>query len=240
MYYRIADLTVKIDFLGITMERAEKYRIDPVENPDIDIPVEDIKNQVYDFIAKYPMLQGSWIEHNSTLLCFCRQLIRFNGMRLHSSAVVVDGKAYLFSADPGTGKSTHTKLWLKQFGDKAYILNDDKPIIRFVDGTFYAYGSPWSGKDDLSVNKGVPIAGITMLERGKKNEIDRFFGVEALAALMRQLPRPRKLEYRSKVLKLLDKLINDVPIWKLKCNMDPEAAIVSYEAMSGQKFEKEI
>ena len=73
-------------------------------------------------------------------------------MLLHSSAVVVDGYAYLFSADSGTGKSTHTGLWKQHFGDRAYIINDDKPAIRKVDGEWYVFGTPWSGKTDTSVN----------------------------------------------------------------------------------------
>ena len=155
-------------------------------------------------------------------------------MMLHASAVVVDGRAYLFSADCGTGKSTHVGLWLKRFGERAYILNDDKPAMRIVNGTWYAFGTPWSGKYDLSTNTGVPIAGIAMLERSDANEIARFQGKDAIYAIYRQLNRKTETAaFRIKQLELLDKLLTQVPVWKLKCNMDPEAAMVSYEAMSG-------
>jgi len=155
---------------------------------------------------------------------------------LHSSAVVVDGRAYLFTADSGTGKSTHASLWLRQFPNNAYILNDDKPALRLINGTWYAFGTPWSGKNDISVNAGVPVAGIAVLERGENNEIAPFSGVAAIHALLKQVNRPILMEYRVLLLELLDKLITKVPVWKLKCNLDAEAAIAAYEGMSGQKF----
>lgn len=158
---------------------------------------------------------------------------------LHSSAVVVDGKAYLFSANSGTGKSTHTGLWLQLFGDRAYILNDDKPALRLEDGVWYAYGTPWSGKHDISVDARVPVGGIAMVHRGEENSIRPFYGKDAVLELMRQVNRPKDMQFRMKLLELLDQFFNLVPIWYLECNMDQEAAIVAYEAMSGQKY-KEI
>lgn len=239
LYYSIAGLTVKMDTFGMTRERAEKYRIDPVENPDIVISTQELIDSGFNYIEKWTEMDDDWKENWATLIMFCRKLIAFDGMRFHASAVVVDGKAYLFTADPGIGKSTHTLLWLNQFGNRAYILNDDKPIIRLIDGILYAFGSPWSGKYDISANIGVPIAGIAILERGDKNVISRCSGLKALVSIMKQLNTSKFKDYRTKMMELTDKLVTQVPIWKLECNMDPEAAIVSYEAMSGQKFIKE-
>ena len=151
---------------------------------------------------------------------------------LHSSAVVIDSKAYLFTADSGTGKSTHTALWRKLFGEKAIILNDDKPALRFKDGKWFAYGTPWSGKNDLSANMKVEVAGIAILKRAETNSIKRVFGVEAISAILKQVNRPKNEIARSKVLELLDKLILNVPVWELNCNTELEAAKISYEAMS--------
>ena len=158
---------------------------------------------------------------------------------LHASAVVVDDYAYLFSADSGTGKSTHTRLWLDRFGEQAFILNDDKPALRLEDGVWYAYGTPWSGKHDLSVNARVPVAGICMLHRAEKNEIQPYTGSKAIFELLKQTLRPADPELRAKLMELLDKLMTMVSIWQMGCNMDPEAALVSYEAMSrGRKDDR--
>lgn len=168
----------------------------------------------------------------STAANFYRQLLDFEGMMLHSSTVVVDGFAYCFTADSGTGKSTHTGLWLQEFGERAYILNDDKPALRREDGVWYAYGTPWSGKHDISVDERVPLGGIACLSRAAENTIRPFSGTAAIGAIFKQLNRPRSPEYRMKLLELLDKLIREVPVWQLCCNMEPEAARVAYAAMS--------
>lgn len=230
-YYKIAGMTVKMDSYGRTEEQAIPYRCEPCDAVDFTVISNWQKWQ-----EAYPQASQDDCEYLATGMYFYRQLIDRDGLMLHSSAVVVDGKAYLFTADSGTGKSTHTSLWLEQFGDWAYILNDDKPALRLEDGVWYAYGTPWSGKHDISRNERVPLAGIAVLERGEKNEIMPFGGIEAIGAIMKQVNRPKAAEYRAKLMKLMDKLITQVPIWKLRCNMDPEAVVISYEAMSGEKI----
>ncbi|MBQ6718942.1 MAG: hypothetical protein IJN20_01145 [Oscillospiraceae bacterium] len=232
-YYKIADLTVSMDTFGRTAKQAEPYLLQQHNSADIKI-----KSNWKQWKNTHPYLSDEDCEYLMTGSSFYAQLLDYNGLMLHSSAVVVDGKAYLFSANCGTGKSTHTKLWLKQFGEKAYILNDDKPALRLVNGTWYAYGTPWSGKYDISVNIGVPIAGIAMLERSEKNEITPWGGREAIFRIYCQTNRSKDEKLGIKILEQLDKLMVDVPIWKLRCNMEPEAAIVAYEAMSGEKWRK--
>jgi hypothetical protein len=189
--------------------------------------------------VKYPTLSDDDGEYLATGKSFYQQLLKYDGFMLHSSAVVVDGKAYLFTANSGTGKSTHTSLWLQLFGNRAYILNDDKPALRLIDGVWYAYGTPWSGKNGINVNTGVPLAGIAVVTRNEKNEIEPFCGKDAIFAIFSQTNRKTNtVAHRAKLLELMDKLMWSVPVWKLKCNMDPEAAIVSYEAMSGCKYEE--
>lgn len=226
-YYKIAGLTVAMDSFGKTVEQAKPYLTDAVECPDITITSNWRKGK-----EKYPQLSDESCEYLSTGGSFYRQLVNFNGIMLHSSAVVMDGKAYLFSAPCGTGKSTHTALWLKEFGESAYILNDDKPAVRLEDDVFYAYGTPWSGKTDQNVNRRVPIGGICILSRGEENKIERVTGKTAILGIYSQTLRPKRVEYIDKVFYLIEKIIENVPIWQLHCNTDPEAAHISYNAMS--------
>lgn len=225
-YYKIAGLTVKMDSFGRTVEQAAPYLCEPCQDPQIVIT-----SNWSEMKQRYPMCSDDVGEYMATGTSFYRQLLDFGGMMLHSSAVVVDGQAYLFTADSGTGKSTHTQLWLKKFGARAFILNDDKPALRLEDDGWYAYGTPWSGKYDISVDTRVPVAGIAVVERGEVNSIEPFGGIAAIHAILKQVNRPKAKEYREKLLELLDKLITQVPVWKLHCNMDPEAAEVSYSAM---------
>ncbi len=226
-FYRIAGLTVAMDSFGRTPVQAEPYRCEPVENPDITISQTIWK--IYK--DRYPDASDDLAEYMMTGTSFYRQLLDFGGMMLHSSAVVKEGRAYLFTADCGTGKSTHTQLWLREFPD-AFILNDDKPALRRENDGWFAYGTPWSGKTDQNVDARVPLAGIAILERAEENAIAPYRGIDATRALLKQVNRPKAAEYRIKLMDLLDRLIAEVPIWKLSCNMEPEAAHLSFETMS--------
>ena len=224
--YKIAGLLVAMDSFGRTEEQARPYLCDSQQMEEFVV-----QSNISAVRETFPDVTDDMAEYLSTGSSFYRQLLKYDGFMLHSSAVVVDGRAYLFSADSGTGKSTHTQLWLKHFGERAYILNDDKPALRIVDGKWYAYGTPWSGKYDMSTNAGVELAGIAMLERAKENKIEPYTGKSAVFGIFRQANRPIAYEYREKLLTLIGKLIADVPIWKLECNMEDTAAEVAYNAM---------
>ena len=163
---------------------------------------------------------------------FYKKLLQHGGLMLHSSAVVVDGKAYLFTADSGTGKSTHTGLWLKLFGDRAYILNDDKPAIRALEDGVFAYGTPWSGKTDMNINVKAPIAGICFLERSENNWIERVDSNTALAGILNQTIRPFEMKGMDLLLSHIEKVITNVPVFKMGCNISHEAAIMAHREMS--------
>ena len=229
-FYRIAGLLVQMDSFGRTVEQAEPYLTDETGSPDIVI-----HSQWQNLQKMAPHLSDESCEYLSTGSSFYRQLLDYDGMLLHSSAVVMEGRAYLFSAPCGTGKSTHTKLWLQVFGDKAKILNDDKPALRMEDGSFYAYGTPWSGKHDASLNIRVPVGGICILRRGEENRIEPYSGTMAIFDILSQTARSKSPVMTEKLLTLLDRLLEKVPVWKLECNMDPAAALVSYTAMSGKE-----
>lgn len=231
--YKVAGLTFRMDTFGRTAEQAEAYRCNLTD--EVDFCVEPLWESVKD---EYPELSDDMGEYLASGAVFYKHLLDYDGLMLHSSCVVVDNKAYLFTADCGTGKSTHTQLWLSLFGDRSFVLNDDKPAIRMENDSWYAYGTPWSGKYDISVNTRIPVAGIAAIERGETNEITPFSGLPAINAIMKQVNRPKAAEYRAKLMELMDKLITEVPIWKLRCNMNPEAAVISYEAMSGEKWRR--
>ena len=233
-YYRITDLVVGMDSFGRTVQQAEAYRI--AENPTADILISSDWQALQ---KRQPHLSDEDCEYLSTGASFYYQLLNFDGLVLHSSAVVVGGRAYLFSAPCGTGKSTHTALWCKEFADeRAFILNDDKPALRLIDGKWYVYGTPWSGKHDCSVNTRVPLGGICVLCRGEENKIEPFTGASVIAALIEQTTRPRNPEQMQKMLSLLDRLITGAPIWRLECTPEPEAAHVARCAMEGFYAEK--
>ena len=150
---------------------------------------------------------------------------------LHSSAVEYEGKAYLFSGPCGMGKSTHARLWQQVFGPAAQVFNDDKPALRCMDDRWYAYGTPWCGKDGINQNKKVPLAGICFLKRGQENQIRRLSQQEAAIHILWQTQRYRVLENLERHLPIVDKLATEIPVYEMCNNAMPDCARLSYETM---------
>lgn len=231
--YSIADLTVNMkNPTGRTKKQAIPYLADnQSENQKIDIEIEITEKRVNDYVNAHPELDaGDW-EYMLSGTDFYKSLIDFNGILLHSSCVVVNGYAYAFSADPGTGKSTHTGLWLKHFGEKAHILNDDKPAIRIINCKVYACGTPWSGKYDYSTPEIVPLAGICFLQRSDTNWIRKAETTKAVYNIFSQTARQISAEKMEKLFDILEEIFSKVPIWDLGCNISEEAVLTSYNAM---------
>lgn len=230
MKYEIADIIVDLDIKYpklTTQSEAYKYIGDKKANATIRLP----EGFMEDYNAAYPYFDLETIEYMLLGAQYYTALIYFDGMMLHSSCVVYDNKAYLFSAPSGTGKSTHTQLWLKRFPG-AYILNDDKPAIRITPNGIFAYGTPFSGKTDLNVNTAVKIGGICFVERSETNRIEKMPTDEALFNLLNQTVRPHKEDEMDKLLQTLEKVVEEVPTYRLFCNMELEAAEVSYNGMN--------
>ena len=234
MYYKIADCVVQYKpIYGLLGGQMEAYRCGE-SKPDIVLHItkEFCKEQQ----RENPHLTEAQCEYIFAGAEFYRKLLAFEGFVLHASAVTMDGKAYLFSADSGTGKSTHTKQWQKYFGaDKANILNDDKPAIKLEGEKFIAYGTPFSGKSDENLNIKRDLQGICMLERGVKNKIWRINSREAIPLLIKQTILPRKEQSIDQLFFMLDKLLKDVPVYRMQCNISEEAAKMAYETMRGEK-----
>ncbi len=229
MKLKVADLIIEFEpKYNMMKERIAQYKYDGKEEPDITI---NLSNQFYiDRQKDNPHLSLEECEAIYTASYFYTEIVKFNGVMLHASAVQYENYAYLFSADSGTGKSTHTHLWLEKF-PTAEILNDDKPAIRYIDGKFYAYGTPWSGKFDESINTKTEIAGITFLSRGSTNEIHRVSGADTMMDFMNQTVRPVKKDYMILFMDTLDKILTNIPVYRLKCNISLEAVEASYNAM---------
>ena len=162
----------------------------------------------------------------------CRRLPPLGGMLLHS-AVISDGvRGYAFTANSGVGKTTHIKLWQQTFGEEIRIINGDKPILRKRDGVWYAYGTPWCGKEGWNVNTAVPLAGICFLRRGETNTVAPFGVNEAVAEIMPQLLLPDDPPCLMATLDMLDGLLTEVPLFELHCTISEEAARIARAAMT--------
>lgn len=213
-----SDITVtKAD---VAFEREKSRREDALEG----IPVREFSDEYLETLA---------LQRKLTELFFEKGILLF-----HGSVVAVDGEGYLFTAKSGTGKSTHTRLWREYLGERAVMVNDDKPFLKLHGERVIAYGTPWNGKHQLGCNMSVPLKTICILERGEKNEIEPITPREALPMLVQQSQRPMDRKKLGLYLDLVDQLSKKVAFYRLRCNMELEAAKVSFEAMSADRKEK--
>lgn len=239
----------KIELAGIPMEVLHRYDLIKEACRDYLIPddtgaavsfatTDDRMQFSRDYVKKESGndLSDDAAELDATHYDLYGKLTEFDAFWLHSVIVEREGKGYAFTAKPETGKSTHAKLWLKAFPD-ARIINGDNAIIRRQpDGTFYAYGTPFCGKEGYHVNTGVPLKGICFLSRGKENRIRPFDPDFAVNCLCRDnfCITPENAEAH---LRLYRQLTEQVPCYLLECNMDVEAALVAWQGMNREDAE---
>lgn len=200
----------------------------------ITVTEQDIENEkkLYSYPCTSSMANSSFIYR-----CICHEAIKRGGFFLHSAVVEYKNKAYAFLAPSGTGKSTHIKLWRKLLKNEVSIVNGDKPLIMpCPEGGFLAYGTPWSGKEGWARNVWVKTAAICVLNRGKNNSIKEISPISAMAAIMKQTLIPSHPDEAGALLENVDRFISSgIRCFYLECNMDIEAAITSFEKMTGDK-----
>lgn len=157
----------------------------------------------------------------------------YSTLMVHSSAIIKDGKAYLFLGKSGTGKSTHSRMWLSAFPD-TILMNDDHPVIRVhEDGTVMAYGSPWSGKTHCYKNISAPVGAIVRISRADDNHAQRLRPIEAYASLMTSCSGMTwEKSFADAKDSTLQKIISSVPSWTMHCLPDENAAIVCHDSVS--------
>lgn len=204
-------------------------------------PPSFIANVTHGDIEKEIQMVNEFPKPFAESLALFRKLCKYclnnaDGIIFHSSVVMVDGNAYIFTAPSGTGKSTHTRLWRELLGKRAVMVNDDKPIIRYEEGEFYVYGTPWNGKHNLGCNCRAKVKAICKLYRSKENQICKASKAEMLLTILNQTLRPEQEEDADKLLSLIEKMLCTVDIYTLGCNISKEAAKLSFSTMSGESI----
>ena len=223
-----------------TREYCRPYLADTEPDVFVQITPEDLafEQMMLDKEAaeeglKRRQFKEPFLERTAIQRYVADKLVARNTLLLHGSTVAVDGKAYMFTAPCGTGKSTHTRLWRELFGERAVMVNDDKPFLKITPDGVLAYGSPWSGKHGLASNVCVPLKGICLLHRGSENMIRCAEPKDLIDFLRRQAHVPTDASLAQKAFSLVDALAETVPLWEMNCNKELDAAQVAYSAMKG-------
>lgn len=206
-----------------TVEITEALRTEEQKRLDEEADREGLKRRIF----SQPFLERAAIQRRIASI-----LLQQDVLLLHGSTVAVDGRAWLFTASCGVGKSTHTRLWRELLGERAVMVNDDRAFLRRSPERYLAFGSPWSGKHGLDTNISANLAGICILSRGKENAIRPASPEEALAFLLGQMYLPEEAS-AGKIRELTRQLVRNVPVWQMNCNKEIEAAAMAYTVMSG-------
>ena len=209
-----ADYSVTISQENIGYERERSAREDIAEGRD----VIEYSDSYLEELAVYRKIADKMLEYDTILF--------------HGSVIAVDGVGYLFTAKSGTGKSTHTRYWREVFGERAVMVNDDKPLLHVSDGGVTAFGTPYNGKHRLGTNTAVPLKAICILTRSEKNYIEPVTRSQVYTMLLQQVNRPADAVKMQKTLQLIDRLAENVKLYRLGCNMSPDAAKVAFEGMN--------
>ena len=228
--YRLAGLTIGIDSLYSEVHAmCAPYSAEGPADFSVSTGQEDIGLEAQKADPGI-VFTDSYLETLAVYRKIAEKLPYYGAFLMHGSCVAADGYGYIFSAKSGTGKSTHAALWRKLLGDRAVMVNDDKPLVRCVDGCTMAYGSPWDGKHHLSSDVSVPLKAVCFLERAETNRIERLSHAEALPLMVRHVYRPSDPEALQKTMELLGSL--DIGFYHLQCNMEISAARLAFSEMS--------
>lgn len=238
-HYKIADKVIEVSSI---YEDVHEYCKDYATNdqPDFSVTItpEDIAAEKQKSDSEYayeglpaPNFPDALLEETAVYRKIAEIMPGYDTFVFHGSVIAVDGVGYLFTAKSGTGKSTHTRLWREYFGERAVMVNDDKPMLKVTGNGVIAYGTPYNGKHRLGTNIAVPLKAICILTRGEENSIIRIDKSEAYPMLVQQVYRPQNSMQLMKTLDLVDTMAESVKLYKLVCNMEIEAAKIAFEGM---------
>lgn len=233
MLCKFANFFVEINPLyDYTKKMIKYFETDEVPTSQVITLGEKFSDDDYKkYNSHYPDVSVEEAEHIFLATEFFRKILKYNAIMIHSSAIKYNGKCYLFSADSGVGKSTHTSLWQEVYGDKVQIINDDKPIIRIKNNKLIVYGSPFAGGTMKFQNDSADLEAIVFLERSKNNSIGELSPQKAMRYLFKESVRKIGKNQMNNSLNMISVILENCKFYKLKCNMDKSSAILSHDTI---------
>jgi len=215
-------------------KRADGYRVQMKPLPSLPLAATmDVSADWHEAWLKLEGSDNAFGLNNALMLLFAFASAHLGALEMHASVVMQGGKGYLFLGKSGTGKSTHSRLWLQHIPGSE-LLNDDNPILRLMpDGSARVFGSPWSGKTPCYKAQDVPVGAVVRLSQAPRNEITRLPLVQAYASLMASASgfRPLK-DLADGWHRTLEGLAAVVPCYHLDCLPDQAAAELCYKTIN--------
>lgn len=231
--YRIAEMNIAFsprfeytrEYMRDYLTEADSYELSITVTDEMLAHERDLNREIHGDEAS-----DGLCEIIAVLRVICDYIIGRGGFFLHCSCLRYHGEAVIFTAPSGTGKSTHAALWRRRFGDEVTMINDDKPLVREQNGRFVIYGTPWNGKHHIGTNTSAPIRAVFFLEQADENSTQPLDPFTALSLLLRQTVMPTDEKNMSLLLDMLGRMLEQVPMYRLKCTISDDAVTAAYRA----------
>ena len=213
-------------------ETAPAARMEPISQAHLE------KERPY-----YSPGMADWLlEYNELPFAVSNALLPYGRCLFHGVAFLWRGKAWIWTAPPGTGKTTQYARWKFRYGDEVTILNGDKPLLEFrADGSVWVHPSPWKGKENIGRMVSAPLGGIICLIQQPENRIELLSPKRAAARLYRQfLYWPENEAAVDRVCAMAEQLLQKMPVWLLANRGDDDSAQLTHDAIMEWGREHEL
>lgn len=247
---RIADLVVRVHPLHaqiawlcrgyIACDAGSEVRV------DLDIRVTQADIEAERAVATEGTdWADAYLETLAVQRAIANRLPERHRLLVHGAVIEFEGRAYLFTAPSGTGKSTHIRLWCQYLGDAVRVINGDKPFVRIPkhrDELPVVYGTPWAGKEGWQCNDSASLAGIVLLSRSEPGapSIRSASAALNIDKIMRQVYFPPDADASVLTLDLLDAMLARVPVYELACDMSEDAVRTSFEGLTALEYQNYV
>ena len=235
---RLADINIQVNTKYESISKRMKDYIINDNNIAFSIEVNDKKrNETKESLIRFNegySFDDDYVEYISIHSLIADELLNYDILLMHGSCLSIDGKGIIFTAASGTGKSTHSRLYRQAYGDRVKMINDDKPLLICKEDEIIACGSPWCGKHNLGCNEKVKLEAVVYLERGIDNSIELVNPSDVFEKLFIQTYHSKNKLNEIKAFNLLSKICKNTKMFKLKCNMNDDAPIISYNGIKNE------
>ncbi len=224
---KLADICMGIDNKYLYLEKmCSKYITDDAKCEFVvSVTDEEIIAEKTDI--DFPL---DYLESLAVYRKIAEKMADYDGFLMHGVVLETKGCGVAFLAKSGVGKSTHARFWLEFLGDRAEIINGDKPLVRIKDGVPFAYGTPWAGKEGIEQNKSVTLKKICFIKRGNENSCVSLEKNKVLTPLLNQIHFPNN-RFLGRILGTVEKVVENAEFFEIQCIKDVSAAEVAYNGI---------
>jgi len=170
-----------------------------------------------------------------SMMIFGQASLLHETIMIHASVVNHEGNGIAFLGKSGTGKSTHSRLWLTHIPNTV-LLNDDNPAVRITAEGIFIYGTPWSGKTPCYKNERLPLKAFVRLQQAPANTFTWQPGLKGFIAV---LPSCTAIRWNKDLFAgmntILEKIVAEIPVGYLQCLPDAAAAQLCHSFIFGSK-----